>query len=79
MTELTKPVRRLSTAAKYSRGKMRRIVVTLLPTGLGLRLAKERKTYALPYADLYPLAVRVHLAAEKARKKAERAARSKSR
>lgn len=79
MTELTKPVRRLSNAAKYSRGKMRRIVVTLLPNGLGLRLAKERKTYSLPYADLYPLAVRVHQQAEKDRKKAERKARKGTR
>lgn len=69
MTELTKPVRRLSPAAKYSRGKMRPIVVTLLPTGLQLRLHGERKAYTLPYADLYPLAVRVHQQAEKDRKR----------
>lgn len=79
LTELTKPVRRLSSASRYSRGKMRRIVVTLQPNGLGLRLAKERKTFSLPFGDLYALAVRVTLAAEKARKLAERKARSKAR
>lgn len=76
MTELTKPVRRLSLASKYSRGKMRRIVVTLLPTGLGLRLAKERKTFVLPYVDLLPLAIRVHQASVKQAKKEARRARS---
>lgn len=75
MTELLKPVRRLSQASKFSRGKMRRIVVTLLPNGLGLRLAKERKTFSLPYTELYGLAVRVTQAAERDRKKAERKAR----
>lgn len=75
MTPLSKPVRRLSPSSKYSRGKMRPIVVTLLPTGLQLRLHGERKAYTLPYSDLYPLAVRCAQAAEKDRKKAERAAR----
>lgn len=65
MTFLHKPVKRLSAASKYSRGKSRNIVVTLLPSGLGMRLFGERKTYTLPFADLYPLAVRVALAAQK--------------
>ena len=77
MTELNKPVKRLSLASKYSRGKARRIVVTLLPSAIAFRLHGERKQYQLPLADLYPLAVRVALAAEKQRRKAEREAKRK--
>ena len=78
MTDLTKPVRRLSIAEKYSRGRSRRIVVELLPTCIGFRLHGERRKFFLSYIDGLALAIRADAAATKARKAAERQARKKT-
>lgn len=75
MTPISKPVLRITDAVRYSRGKHRRVIVSLHSTRIGFRLSRERKTYYLPIGDLYGYAVRAWAEAEKARKKAERKAR----
>lgn len=76
MTEVTRTVRRKTSASRYSRGKMRNVIVIIEPPGdrIGFRLAKERKTFYLPVGDLYCFAVRAFTQAERDRKKAERKA-----
>ena len=68
MTTLRRHLRRVSSAAVFSRGRYRPVVVILEPPGilLGLRLKGERRTYHLPLAWCYTEAVRRTVAAEKA-------------
>ena len=78
MTTLRRHLRRVSSAAVFSRGRYRPVVVILEPPGtlLGLRLKGERRTYHLPVAWCYTEAVRRTVAAEKA---ANRKARKEQR
>ena len=68
MTTLRRHLRRVSSAAVFSRGRYRPVVVILEPPGtlLGLRLKGERRTYHLPLAWCYTEAVRRTVAAERA-------------
>lgn len=77
MTNVTRKLQRRTSAARYSRGKMRRVIVILESPGdtIGFRLERERRVYRLPVGDLYCFAVRAHAQAEKDRKKSERAKR----
>lgn len=77
MTRFTRPLKRLSEATRYQRGRAVNVVVEIPAGGrvIGFRLAKTRRVYYLPTAALLCEAIRVHQASEKARKKAERAAR----
>jgi len=70
MTTLRRRYRRVSSAAVFSRGRYRPVVVILEPPGtlLGLRLKGERRTYHLPLAWCYTEAVRRTVAAERAAK-----------
>ena len=70
MTTLRRNLSRVSSAAVFSRGRYRPVVVVLEPPGtlLGLRLKGERKTYHLPLAWCFCEAVRRTVAAERAAK-----------
>jgi hypothetical protein len=76
VTDLTKRVKRRSHELKRDRGRLRRIVVTLYPSGLlGLRLERTRREEVLPFTAAYDVAVKMRVAserAEKARKRAEK-------
>lgn len=74
MTGFTRPLKRRTEATKYQRGRATAIIIEIPPGGrtVGFRLAKTRKTYFLPTADLLALAIRVNVQAEKDRRKAER-------
>ena len=67
MTTLRRRYRRVSSAAVFSRGRYRPVVVILEPPGtlLGLRLKGERRTYHLPLAWCYTEAVRRTVAVER--------------
>ena len=71
MTTLRRHLRRVSSAAVFSRGRYRPVVVILEPPGilLGLRLKGEHKTYHLPLGWCYTEAVRRTVAAERAAKR----------
>lgn len=77
MTELTRRVRRKTSASAVSRGRRKEIIIEIAPPGtiLTMRLAGERRRYSLAIADLYPLAVRAESLARKAAKAAARKAR----
>jgi hypothetical protein len=69
MTPLTRKVTRRSHETWRDRSKLRRIVVTLYPTGvIGLRLEKTRREETLPLTHAYALAVRARVAFERAQK-----------
>lgn len=78
MTTITKPVRRKTLAARYSRGKNRAVCVTIHATRLEFRLHGERRAFSLSIADAMALAIRAHALAERDRKKAEKKARQKA-
>jgi len=73
MVELTRPVRR----KVYTRHHA--LVVTLTPEGVWVREPRRRVAYLLPYGVAFQYAVRMHVDAEKARKKAEKAMKRKAR
>ncbi len=74
MTTLNRKVRRESSAAIFSRGRSRPVVVILEPPGilLGLRLKGERRTYHLPLTWCFTEAVRRTVAAEREAKRKAR-------
>jgi len=77
MTPLTRKITRRSHETYRDRSKLRRIVVTLYPTGvIGLRLERTRaeETLSLPLA--YETAVRARVAYERARKAKRKGGRS---
>jgi len=72
MTDLKKPVARKATILLDSRAKARpidEVVVTLYPNGtIGFRAARTRKTFTLPLATCYRLAIEAQVKADKAEK-----------
>lgn len=76
MTDLTKPVRRRAPNTIRDGGKVRRLVVTLLPGGtVGLRPEGTRRTEYVSLDACYALAVRQRVIAEKSDKARARKAR----
>ena len=72
-TRLTRPVRRTTQVIVERR---RQLVVTLYPRGtIGVRASRLRTEYELPLDAIYELAVRAHVA----RQRAEMGARRRSR
>jgi len=77
MTPLTRKVTRRSSETYRDRSKMRRIVITLYPTGIiGLRLEKTRQEEMLSLRLAYETAVRTRVAFERARKAKRKEGRS---
>ena len=77
MTPLTRKVTRRSSETYRDRSKMRRIVVTLYPSGvIGLRLEKTRQEETLSLRLAYETAVRARVAFERARKAKRKGGRS---
>lgn len=65
-TQLTKKVSRKSGVAQFSRGKLRRVIVTLYPNDvIGFRLEKTSKEELLPLGAAYVYAARLRVANEK--------------
>lgn len=61
MTELTKPVSRVSLTRKHEASRMRRFILSLRPPGeVGVRLEGTRQTFRLGAEQVYVLAVRQH-------------------
>ena len=77
MTDLSRRTTRLRfTTADEQRehGKYRRVIIEAHPGCATVRLAGLRTSYSIPWASIYSLAVKQHVAserAEKARKKKE--------
>jgi hypothetical protein len=77
MTPLTCKVTRRSSETYRHRSKLRRIVVTLYPTGfIGLRLEKTRTEETLSLAAAFETAVRARVAYERSRKTKRNGGRS---
>lgn len=74
MTELNRPVKR-----KVVTQRNQPLVVTLAPEGIWLREPRRRVAYLMPYGTAFTQAAQMYANAERARKKAERAARKKAR
>jgi len=71
MTNLTKPVKRVSKGQVYHQGKARNVVISIeLPHLIGLRLQGCKKTYRLSAVELYWMAVKQSANEAKNRKKA---------
>jgi len=74
MTDLTKPVKRVTNGVVRESGRLRDIVVILRPPNLiGFRAKGCRKEYQLTTDALYSLAVKCHVAEEKKRTAKEKA------
>jgi len=70
MTDLTKPVSRVSSGTVFESGKVREVVVTLRPHNvIGFRAKGCKREYQLTISNLYTLAVRAHVADKKRQKK----------
>ena len=77
MTPLTRKVVRRSAETYRDRSRMRRIVITLYPSGvIGLRLERTRQEELLPLQTAYETAVRARVAFERARKSKRKGGRS---
>jgi hypothetical protein len=77
MTPLTRKVTRRTEETYRDRSKLRRIVITLYPTGfIGLRLEKTRQEETLPLTAAYEMAVRARVAFERAQKARRKGGRS---
>jgi hypothetical protein len=77
MTPLTRKVTRRSSETYRDRSKLRRIVITLYPSGvIGLRLEKTRTEETLPLTAAYEMAVRARVAFERAQKPKRKGGRS---
>lgn len=64
MTDLTKTVKRKSSATRVEKSKRRAIIVTMEPSQkIGFRLEGTRDTYRLDIESGYELAVRSHVVA----------------
>ena len=69
MTNLSKPVKRISKGFVHESGKVREVVVILRPPNiLGFRAKGCRKEYQLTTDGCYTLAVKAHVLAEKRQK-----------
>jgi len=70
MINLHKAIKRKSGVDVFEAGKLREIVVSLLPTGeVGFRLEGTRDTFTLPIAAGYQIAVKAHVKRLNARAK----------
>jgi hypothetical protein len=77
MTPLTRKLTRRSAETYRDRSKLRRIVVTLYPSGvIGLRLEKTRQEETLPLPVAYEMAVRARVAFERAQRAKRKGGRS---
>lgn len=75
MTDLRKPVRRVSIGRRREKSKARAMIVSLEPGDLvGVRLQGTRQTFRLGIEQIYELAVRHH--ANKTDKRARQIAKS---
>lgn len=73
MTPLKKPVKRVTDTTVRDRGKVRRLVITVYPSGfIGLRPEATRKEELLSFDAAYSIAVKQRVARERAEKQAER-------
>lgn len=73
--ETRKTKLQFTTASTFRDGrKPRRIVIEAEPTFVYVRLAGTRKRYAMPFDAIYSAAVKMHVAAERAEKKAAKKA-----
>lgn len=62
MTDLLKAVKRVTRGERYSRGKHRRLVVSLEPGDvIGVRLQGTRQTYRLSIEAVYERAIVAHV------------------
>ena len=79
MTDLRKPVSRVSRATVHEQGRQRQIIITLAPPSvLWFRAKGCRRSYALPAEVCYQLAVKASVAAqERVKPKKGRAARGR--
>ena len=67
MTELTKPITRVTDALRHEKSRHRRLIVSVEPSGredavVGVRLQGTRQTYRIGVQSLYNLAVAHHVA-----------------
>jgi aminoglycoside phosphotransferase family enzyme len=77
MTPLARKITRRSSETYRGRSKLRRIVVTLYPSGIiGLRLERTRIEETLPLYMAYETAVRARVAFERAQKAKRKGGRS---
>lgn len=61
MTELTKPVRRTTSARRHEKSRTRTVILSLEPPAqVGARLSGTRQTFRLDAEAVYELAVRSH-------------------
>lgn len=73
MTDLKKPVKRISSGLIRESGKRRNIVIILRPPNvIGFRAKGCRKEYQLTADVCYTMAVKAHIADEKRRRKQAR-------
>lgn len=81
MTDLRKPVKRVSSGLVREQGKPREIVIILRPPNLiGFRAKGCRREYQLTAEACYTMAVRAHVMEQKkAKKKAKKLAARKHR
>jgi hypothetical protein len=78
MTDLTKPVKRVSNGTVFEVGKIREVVVILRPPNIIAFRAKGcRKEYPLTTEACYIMAVKAHTASEKRKKIQERKSKRK--
>lgn len=66
MTELTKPIKRVTAEERREAGATRRLVVSVEPSGrtgavVGVRLQGTRQTYRIGVQSIYNIAVQHHL------------------
>jgi hypothetical protein len=67
MTDLNRPIRRRTASTCRERGRLRRIVATLYPSGvLGLRPERCRREETITLESCYSIAVKQRVAAERA-------------
>lgn len=79
MTDLKKPVKRVSAGMVHESGKPREVVVILRPPNvIGFRAKGCRKEYQLTTDGCYLMAVKAHVADEKRRKVREKKAKQGS-
>ena len=77
MTPLARKVTRRSSETYRDRSKLRRIVITLYPTGIiGLRLEKTPQEETLPLRLAYESAVRARVAFQRTQKSKRKGGRS---
>ena len=76
MTQLIKPVKRVSDAMVRDAGKLKRLVVTLYPNQtIGVRPERTRREEIVTIAAVYSLAVKQRVALQQSAKRAAKAAK----